>query len=677
MKIELAGKHAALALAIAVAAVVAALIIGAVAGRISSDGGTAKDAEADAHAGHAAEGMGEEVEWTCSMHPQIRQPDPGLCPICAMDLIPVPKGGDDLGPRTLKMSEEAAKLAEIQTHVVERRFVDIELSMTGKIDFDETRVKTISAWVPGRLDRLFVDYTGVPVNKGDHLVEIYSPDLYAAQEELIQAKKFLEKMTGAGSEIIRETAVTTLEAAREKLRLWGLSDKQVADVEERGTPEAVVEIKAPIGGIVIQKYASEGAYVKTGTPIYRVADLSHVWVFLDAYESDLPFIRYGQKIEIRAEAYGDEVFDGWISFVDPVLEDKSRVVKVRAIVDNAGGRLKPNMFVRATVLARVGADGTVVSADLSGKWICPMHPEQVADEAGTCGVCGMDLVPAESLGYGQYAATEPPVIVPATAVLATGKRAIVYLRLPDEDEPTFEGVQIELGPRAGDYYVVRSGLKAGDEVVTNGNFKIDSALQLLAKKSMMNPEEKPAVPEAPKRFDVGEEHRKILAGIYSSYIEARLALAGDDPAGAKAAAAALSAKADGIDDSQMSTSAVEAWRRDLGEIRRASGGIADTDDIQRQREKFLELSTALERAARLFGPFPRHAVRKFFCPMAFDNKGAAWLQDSEELLNPYFGAAMLTCGEELEVIWTGETDEGAHDGEDTHGGEHGGHGNGD
>lgn len=428
--------------------------------------------------------------WTCSMHPQIQQPEPGLCPICSMPLIPVATGGEVGSMREFKTGEAALKLMEVQTSPVERRFVTAEVRMVGKIAYDETRLGYITAWIPGRLDRLFVDYTGIRVEKGDHMVYIYSPELLAAQEELIQALRAVEELSASGLDIMKETAQATVVAAREKLRLWGLAPDQIEETERRGTPSDHMTIYAPIGGIVIHKNALEGMYVKTGTRIYTIADLSHVWVKLDAYESDLMWLRYGQKVAITGEAYPGESFTGWIAFIDPVLDERTRTVKVRVNVPNPDGKLKPEMFVHSVVKARVAMGGRVMDPDLIGRWICPMHPEVVKDAAGACDLCGMPLVTAESLGY--VAAVEEeevrPLVIPVSAALVTGKRAIVYVEVPDQDQPTFEGREIVLGPRAGDYYIVRHGLDEGDMVVTRGAFKIDSALQIQAKPSMMTPE---------------------------------------------------------------------------------------------------------------------------------------------------------------------------------------------
>ena len=426
--------------------------------------------------------------WTCSMHPQIRQPKPGKCPLCFMDLIPIATEDGVVGERQITFSKEALKLMEVQTTLVERKFVEAEIRMVGKVDYDETRIKNITAWVPGRIDRLYVDFTGITVSKGDHMVYLYSPELISAQAELLQALKASKNLSPQTSELIKRSTFATLEAAREKLRLLGLTKEQIEQIEQTGQPTDHVTIYAPIGGVVTEKYATEGMYITTGMKIYTIADLSRLWVKLDAYESDLSWIRYGQEVEFSTEASPGQVFKGKISFHDPVLNAKTRTVKVRVNVDNPDGRLKPGMFVRGVLRARVAQGGAVMDPELAGKWICPMHPSVVKDQQGICDICEMDLVTTESLYTTADEPDEPPLVIPATAPLITGKRAVVYVRIPDANKPTFEGREVVLGPRAKDYYLVMEGLAEGEVVVTNGNFKIDSALQIQAQPSMMNPQ---------------------------------------------------------------------------------------------------------------------------------------------------------------------------------------------
>jgi len=427
--------------------------------------------------------------WTCSMHPQIQQPRPGKCPICAMDLIPVGGGPAMVDLRQIEISPAARQLMNIQVRPVERRYVTTQVRMVGKVEFDETRLRRIAARIPGRIDRLYVDYTGIEVRQGDHLVHLYSPELYSAQQELIQA---LRSQRQRDEQPTRRTlpGIDLVDSAREKMRLLGVTDEQIREIEDQEQPTSHLTIYAPIGGVVIEKQKQEGDYIQTGDQIYTLADLSQVWVQLDAYESDLIWLRYGQEVSFTTEAYPAEKFTGRIAFISPVLDDRTRTVTIRVNVANPELKLKPNMFVRGIAEAEIASGGRVIDADLAGKWISPMHPEIVKDQPGDCDICGMPLVRAETLGYvsTEDLLTEPPLVIPASAVLWTGTRAIVYVEVPDTDQPTFEGREIVLGPRAGDFYLVRNGLAAGEHVVTQGNFKIDSALQIQARPSMMTPE---------------------------------------------------------------------------------------------------------------------------------------------------------------------------------------------
>lgn len=432
--------------------------------------------------------------WSCSMHPHIQREGPGQCPICGMNLIRVPAdaslGSGANGTRQITVSAAQKALMRIETVPAERRFPTATLRLVGKVTYDETNLAYITAWIPGRIDDLFVDYTGLSVNKGDHMVRLYSPELYSAQEELLQAIRGMADVSRSGLKSLRDSAKGTVDSARDKLRLWGLTTEQIQEIEKTGTPREHVTIFSPSSGVVIHKNAQEGMYVETGSRIFTIADLSSVWVQLDAYESDLQWLRYGQLVNFTTEAFPGETFRGRIAFIDPVLNPKTRTVKVRVNVNNDNEKLKPEMFVRANVSAQLATSGAVVDEDLAGKWVSPMHPEIIQDAPGECPVCGMALVKAESLGFATKSSqsVQAPVVIPASAALLTGARAVVYIEIPHADRPTYAGREVVLGPRAGADYIVESGLREGELVVVSGNFKIDSALQIQAKPSMMNPE---------------------------------------------------------------------------------------------------------------------------------------------------------------------------------------------
>lgn len=615
----------------------------------------------------------EEQMWTCSMHPGVRLPEPGLCPICNMELVEV-EGAQTSAP-VFETSESAKKLMEIETSPVQRKRVTHRVRLVGRVDYDETRLTDITAWVGGRIDRLFVDFTGITVREGDHMVYLYSPDILSAQEELIQARRAVGSMSGSDMQVMRESTRATLEAARDRLRLWGLTEEQIADIEQSETPSDHITIYAPEGGIVIHKHAREGAYVDTGSPVYTVADLRSVWVRMEAYESDLPWIRYGQRVTFTAEALPGEEFVGRIAFIAPFLDPKTRTVSVRVNVPNPELKLKPDMLVDAEIHSQLAATGAVMNPDYSGKWICPMHPSVIKDAAGDCDVCGMPLVEPESLGYRVVSPekTGEPLVIPASAPLITGRRAIVYVELPGRDSPTWEGREVVLGPQAGDYYIVRSGLEEGDEVVTQGNFKIDSALQIQAKPSMMSaekhrhresgrrledpdsPQLMPTRPAASRAVagEVTDAFREDLTALFDAYIALQEALASDEAGRSATAALTLQNALDQVDMTKIAAAAHMQWMELLRALRPAVRATAEAESITARRAAFQEIVDPLYEAIERFGLAGPVTVYRLHCPMADENRGADWLQTHRKVRNPYYGSEMLTCGHVTNAIEPG------------------------
>lgn len=381
----------------------------------------------DSHEGHSHDLVQDENGvWTCSMHPQIRQDKPGQCPLCGMDLIPVKKGagsGEAVDPSAIQMSEEAAALADVQTIRVSRENPVKKVRLYGKIAPDERSLQSQTAYVSGRIEKLNIEFTGESVRAGQTLATLYSPELFTAQQELLEA--------------IRMQQPPLVQAAREKLRLWNLTDAQIDAIQQSGKASPTTEVKANTSGIVIAKRVSQGDYVSQGAVLFDVANLSRVWAMFDAFEVDLPFLNKGDQVEFTLQAFPGKKYSGNISFIDPMINATTRTARVRVDVSNAGQQLKPEMYATAEVNA-------------------PLR------------------------GY------KNQIVVPQSAVLWTGKRAIVYVRQPDVSSPTFLMREVELGPSLGGAYVVMKGLSDGEEIVTNGVFSIDASAQLEGKRSMMN-----------------------------------------------------------------------------------------------------------------------------------------------------------------------------------------------
>lgn len=420
-------------------------------------------------------GKQEVTVWTCSMHPQIRLPNPGLCPICSMPLIPAGNGttGDESGASHLELSEHARAMASVETVVVTKRKLSRELRAVGKVQYNETSLASVTTRVDGYVERLFVDYTGIQVNTGDHLVELYSPDLVNAQNELLLA--------------MESKGLSMAEAVKLKLRRWGITEEQVDKLIKERKPTDRVTIYSPVKGTIVEKMIVERSFVKAGDTLYRLANLDSVWVNLDIYEYELAWVRYGQRVEIQAEAYPGISFKGLVTFINPVLSEETRTVKVRVNVSNLDRKLKPGMFVSTVVRARLGLDGQAAPTGVEGQYTCPMHPDIIQLQPGNCPLCGMKLeqLPGEKISETSGEQDPAVLAVPVSAVLDSGVRKLVYV---ERSQGRYEGVEVVTGPRAGDYFPVLKGLSEHDAVAVRGNFLIDSQFQIRGMPSLLNKE---------------------------------------------------------------------------------------------------------------------------------------------------------------------------------------------
>lgn len=403
--------------------------------------------------------------WTCSMHPQIRMSKLGKCPICSMPLVPITGTGSYNNTNSepmLELSDHARAMASVETIPVQRRKLAREIRVIGAVQYNETALATVTARIEGYVERLFVDYTGIEVQAGDHLVEIYSPDLILAQQELLIA---LEGQRGSG----------LIESSKLKLLRWGLTQTQVDELIRNKKVSERLTLYSPTHGTVTEKMIVQKAIVKPGDVLYRLANLDSVWVYLDIYEYELPWIQYGQEVEITSEAYPGQFFTGRVWFINPVLSEETRTVKVLLNISNTEQKLKPGMYVSALIRAELLANGKPASTRAEGQWTCPMHPHILQPQGGQCPICGMALTQIPGTPESSKPEDLLSLAVPITAVLDSGVRKLVYV---ERSKGQFTPVEIVTGPRAGNFYPVLNGLKEGDRVAVRGNFLLDSQFQI-------------------------------------------------------------------------------------------------------------------------------------------------------------------------------------------------------
>ncbi|MFU8842343.1 MAG: efflux RND transporter periplasmic adaptor subunit [Bacteroidales bacterium] len=528
----------------------------------------------------------ENQTWTCSMHPQIRQNEPGDCPICGMDLIPLDDETDsDIDPMAISMSPTAMQLASISTALVSPADPVKSVRLNGKVQSDERLVFSQASHIPGRIEKLLVNFTGEFIKKGQVIASVYSPDLVTAQEELFEAQK------------IKESQPQLFSAAKEKLKNWKLTESQIEQILQSGQTEEEFNIQADVSGYVTNRKVNVGDYISRGQSIYEIADLSQVWVLFDVYEQDMPWIKKGDKVTFTIQSLPGETFEGTISFLDPVIDAKTRVAKARIDMVNSGLKLKPEMFASGTVEAKL----PVKAGNLS---------------------------------------------VPKTAVMWTGKRSLVYVKSETETGVNFMMREVTLGPALGESYLVESGLNEGEEIAVNGTFSIDAAAQLAGKASMMMP------PES-KTMEVPQDFRKQITTVANAYFDVKNALVNDDPETAQKTAGKVSGAIENVDMSLLEGDAHRHWMALQKQLEDASNMISGTTDIEKQREHFNTLSEAMLETTESFGLEIERTYR-LFCPMAFDDKGAFWLSESDEILNPYFGDMMLRCGEVKQTYRKGQ-----------------------
>ena len=544
--------------------------------------------------------------WTCSMHPQIRQDKPGKCPICGMELIPLASeenAGEEMN--RISLSESAIKIADVQTFIVQKSSPTKEIHLTGKIKPDERKTNVITARFAGRIEKLFVNFTGQQVQQGEKLASIYSPDLITAQKELVESIKF------------KESNPEYYKAAKNKLKLWSLSEKQIEQIEQNGEPQDYFDIISPLSGTVLKKEVALGDYLKEGSMLFEIANLSTVWVLFDAYESDLPWIRINDKISFEAQSQPGKQFNNSITFIDPVVNAETRVASVRTEINNSANLLKPEMFVKGVIQAKIP---TVQNA----------------------------------------------FVIPKSAILWTGKKAVVYIKIKEQAKPTFEYREITLGEDAGNFYVIKEGLQEGEEIVTNGVFKIDAAAQLAGKQSMMNPlaeegkassghhhnDDMDMKKEVEKNsVETSAKFKLQLGNVINSYflLKDKLVLDNSD---VKTEVEKIKTALAKVDMSLVTGDAHNNWMKSAKLLQNDLESLSKITTLDEQRNIFLTLSKTLAEVTKTFGVEMKNKQPIYidFCPMANNDKGGFWISAEKEITNPYFGQKMLKCGEIKKTI---------------------------
>jgi Cu(I)/Ag(I) efflux system membrane fusion protein len=547
-------------------------------------------------------------KWTCSMHPQILKPEAGDCPICGMDLIPAESNTTGLLADQFKLTKNAMALANIQTSIVgNSKAENRAIKVSGKIVANEAANVVQVSYFSGRIEQLNVRFIGEEVRKGQLLGTIYASELYEAQQEFITAIS------------LRKSQPALYKAVRTKLKLWKLSENQINEIESSGIVKENVPIYATVSGTVLEKLVAQGEVVKQGEPLLKIANLNMVWANFQVYESQLNHFKKGQEVLVSTNAYPNKVFKSKVDFINPILDVATRTVKLRVVLDNESSIFKPGMFVEGKIKE--------ISSSRSSR-----------------------------------------LMIPTSAVLWTGERSVVYLKAT-ADAPIFEMKEIKLGNRVGDAYEILEGLSIGDEIVTNGTFTVDAAAQLQGKKSMMNQavaqiamgheghlgmdtkasKEAGNFSKVQERLVVSKGFQNQLKLVFNEYITLKNALVREDSKDVMRTSKNLLAFLSKVDVKLLEKKETRNhWMFLEKEIQLVAALISNTAQIKAQRNYFKQVSAAVINSVQVFGINEKVFVS--FCPMADNNKGAYWLSKEEKVINPYFGNAMLTCGEIKQVI---------------------------
>lgn len=582
------------------------------------------------HSGHGHDSDSDKAggtTYTCPMHPQIVQDKAGTCPICSMDLVPVVKTGEK--STEIMLSESQMQLANVIVQPVASGSIGNSTVLNARLAADEQQTDVISSRVAGRIERLYVKETGQLIRKGQVLYEIYSEPLLTQQQEYLLALRQVEELNEPRYEDF-------CRAAEQKLRLYGMTDEQIAGLAKTRTVQPRIPFVAPAGGTVTEIAASEGQYVGEGALLYRLANLGQLWVEAELYAGEARFVKVGDRIPVQVIGYENSpMMNARVTFINPEYRAGSQVLVMRAVMPNPGGRFQPGQ--QARVLLRHGVQR------------------------------GLTL--------------------PVDAVVRAGQGAVVFVKTgqggPTDRQPdgsVFQPRRVQTGTETDQQVSITNGLNGDEQIAMSGAYLLYSELILkkginpitagveegvkstptmesnpTAPAGMSNrgtvPSDKPVADAAtaPKSHKAPDAFKKQLTAVYETSLKLTEALIGANSGQAKTLAGGVGKALAGVDMMLLSGAAHTDWMTYLNTMNAALKTLSTTADLEKQRTAYAQFEEGLYRSVKAFGVTDRPVYRQF-CPMALNNKGSYWLSDKKPIRNPYFGDQMLTCGETKEII---------------------------
>lgn len=579
-------------------------------------------AASDDHSGHnhGPDGAGG-TTYTCPMHPQIVQSSAGTCPICSMDLVPVVKTGEK--STEIMLSESQMQLANVMVQPIASGNIGNSTVLNARLAADQQQTDVISSRVAGRIERLYVKETGQPIRKGQVLYEIYSEPLLTQQQEYLLALRQAEELKEPRYEDFRR-------ASEQKLKLYGMTAEQIAGLAKTRNVQPRIPFVAPAGGTVTEIAASEGQYVGEGALLYRLANLSQLWVEAELYAGEARFVKVGDRVPVQVVGYEtSSTMNARVTFINPEYRAGSQVLVMRAVLPNPGGRFQPGQ--QARVLLRHGVQR------------------------------GLTL--------------------PVDAVVRAGQGAVVFVQTgkggPTGRQPdgsVFQPRLVQTGTETDQQVAITNGLNGDEQVAMSGAYLLYS--ELILKKGInpitaeteegvkstpntesnptalagMRPSDRPvAETVAPKSHKAPEGFKKQLTAVYDASLKLTESLVGSNSGQSKAAAVGVEKALSGVDMMQLSGQAHTDWMTYLNAMNAGLKTLRGTGDLEKQRTAYAQFEDGLYRSVKAFGVNGKPVYRQY-CPMALNNKGSYWLSDKKPIRNPYFGDQMLTCGETKEVI---------------------------